>query len=173
VLLLIKSTDSLPFYTRAFKNLGESEFKLKIDKIELSGLVVLFAGVILLAFTFFSAYTFLIGKLNILSSQDLVAVFGNALGPLIEAIIRILYLGIMGWMGSILTIRAIQLLKKEREATPVQSLSPAKAEFKASSKPEIKVEEKEKPEAEKPEKVEESETAATATATSVSSTSNT
>jgi hypothetical protein len=143
MLLLIKSSDSLPFYTRAFKNLSESEFKLKIDKVELSGLIVLFTGVVLLVFTFFSAYTFLIGKLNILSSQDLVAVFGNALGPLIEAIIRILYLGIMGWMGSILTIRAIQLLKKEKESTPAQSPLPAKAEVKVSSKPEIEIEAKE------------------------------
>lgn len=86
----------------------------KSEKAELSGLVVLFIGVGLLGFTFFNAYTFLIGKLGILSSQDLIAVFGNALGPLIEATIRTLYLGIMGWVGSILTIRAVQLLKKEK-----------------------------------------------------------
>lgn len=136
-------------------HLCESGSKMKIDKVELSGLIVLFVGVILLAFTFLSAYTFLIGKLSILSSQDLVAVFGNVLGPLIEAIIRILYLGIMGWVGSILTIRAVQLLKKEREAPPALSPTPPKTEVKAPSKPEIKMEEKGKSETEKQKKTEE------------------
>ena len=128
---------------------------VKSDKVEISGLSVLFVGVILLAFTFYSAYTFLIGELNILGSQDLLTVFGNALGPLIQAIIRILYLGIMGWVCSILTIRAVQLLKKEKEAMPAQSPTPTKVEVKASSEPEPKVEEKEKSEAEQQKKAEE------------------
>jgi hypothetical protein len=101
---------------------------LKFEKIEVSGLIVLFIGVILLAFTFFSAYTFLSGNLAILASADLTQLFGNALAPLIEAVIRILYLGVMGWMGSILTIRSIQLLKREKEL-----VSPQQA-FKAEAK---------------------------------------
>jgi hypothetical protein len=36
--------------------------------------------------------------------------FGEAIGPLIETCIRIMYLGIMGWIGSILTVRGIQLV---------------------------------------------------------------
>jgi len=93
---------------------------LKFDKVEVSGLIVLFAGVILLAATFFNAYIFLIGKVSILASVDLTELFGRALAPLIEAIIHILYLGVMGWIGSILTIRAVQLVKKEKEPIATQ-----------------------------------------------------
>lgn len=109
----------------------------KIEKIELAGLIVLFIGVILLAFTFYSAYLFLIGKLNILTTGDLLESFGGVLAPLIEAVIRILYLGIMGWIGSIVTIRAVQLLKKEKEPqmqTPKQQPQP-KTEPKQSANP--------------------------------------
>lgn len=89
---------------------------MKIDKVEISGLAVLFIGVILLIFAFVSAYTFLTGLASILPSQDLIEAFGDALAPLVEACIRVLYLGIMGWIGSILTIRGVQLLKMESQA---------------------------------------------------------
>ncbi len=89
---------------------------MKIDKIEISGIVVLFIGVVLLIFAFFNAYAFLIGLLEIPGSQDIVEAFGTVISPLIEACIRVLYLAIMGWIGSILTIRGIQLLKMESQA---------------------------------------------------------
>lgn len=119
----------------------------KIDKVELSGLIVLFVGVILLAFTFISAYTFLAGKLSILGTQDILQAFGESLAPLIEAVIRILYLGIMGWIGSILTIRAVQLLKKERTeaAAPPQQQS-AKTESKQATKASVNPKQVEKSE---------------------------
>jgi len=88
---------------------------MKIDKVEISGITVLFIGVALLIFAFFNAYAFLAGKLEILASQNFLEAFGQALAPLIEAIIRILYLGIMGWIGSILTVRGVQLLRMERQ----------------------------------------------------------
>jgi hypothetical protein len=91
----------------------------KIDKIELSGLIALFVGIILLAVTFYSAFMFLIENLSILATRDILQAFGEALAPLIEAVIRILYLGIMGWIGSIVTVRGVQLLKKERTETAV------------------------------------------------------
>lgn len=91
---------------------------MKIDKLELSGLIVLFIGVFLLAFTFVSAYTFLVGQGGIPGSQNILDLFGKSMAPLIEALIRILYLGIMGWIGSISTMRAVQLLRKERRAAP-------------------------------------------------------
>lgn len=106
---------------------------MKFDKTETAALIVLFVGVILLAFTFFSAYGFLSGSLSILASADLTELFGRAMAPLIEAIIRILYLGIMGWIGSILTIRGVQLLKREREPTAQQSQ--VKPEAKQSANP--------------------------------------
>jgi len=89
------------------------------DKAEVSGYVTLFIGVALLAFTFASAYLFLSSNPTIAGSPDLVTVFGTALAPLIEACIRIMYLGIMGWIGSLLTIRGIQLVTQlKREAKP-------------------------------------------------------
>ncbi|MDH5782648.1 MAG: hypothetical protein OEZ35_03145 [Candidatus Bathyarchaeota archaeon] len=93
---------------------------MKIDKVEISSIAVLFIGVILLVFAFFNAYAFLTGQLEILASQDILQAFGEALAPLIVACIRILYLGIMGWIGSILTIRGVQLLKMERQAPSEQ-----------------------------------------------------
>ena len=100
---------------------------MKYDKVEVSGLVVLFIGVILLAATFYSAFVFLFGDVTILASVDLAELFGNALAPLIKAVIHVLYLGIMGWIGSVTTIRAVQLLKKDREVTSQPQLKPTAA----------------------------------------------
>jgi len=100
---------------------------LKFDKVEVSGLIVLFIGVILLAATFYSAFIFLVGDTAILTSADLAELFGNALAPLIVAIIHVLYLGVMGWIGSVMTIRAVQLLKKEKEAAPQPQPKPVAA----------------------------------------------
>lgn len=88
-----------------------------------SALIVLFLGVSLLVLTFFVAVYFLFAPLTILASSDLTELFGRALAPLMEAIIRILFLGVMGWVGSILTIRAVQLLKKDKEPTFTQPQS--------------------------------------------------
>jgi uncharacterized membrane protein YwzB len=98
----------------------------KFDKVELSGLIVLFIGVILLAITFYSAYLFLVGELSILVTGDLLRSFGEAFAPLIEAIIHVLFLGIMGWIGSIVTIRAVQLLKQDK--TQMTQQNPAHAQ---------------------------------------------
>ena len=89
------------------------------DKALVSGYVTFFIGVALLAFTFPSAYLFLSNDPSIPGSPDLVAVFGDALAPLIVTCIRIMYLGVMGWIGSLLTIRGVQLLTQlKREAKP-------------------------------------------------------
>lgn len=82
------------------------------DKALVSGYVTLFIGVALLAFTFLSAYLFLSNDLSIAGSPDLVTVFGAALAPLIVTCIRIMYLGVMGWIGSLLTIRGVQLVTR-------------------------------------------------------------
>jgi outer membrane biosynthesis protein TonB len=114
---------------------------LKFEKVEVSGLVVLFIGVILLAATFYSAFVFLFGDVTILASVDLAELFGNALAPLIEAVIHVLYLGIMGWIGSVTTIRAVQLLKKDKEASPQPQPKPTAAPTTTQAQP--------KPEAQK------------------------
>ena len=72
--------------------------------------IILFVGIGLLAFTFISAYIFLVNSPSIDGSANLVDVFGSALAPLIGASIRIMYLGIMGWIGAGLTTRGIQLI---------------------------------------------------------------
>jgi len=82
-----------------------------VGRTELSGYIVLIAGVALLIFTFINAYLFLIGVLTI-SLGDWVAELGELLGPLVEACIRIMYLGVMGWIGALLTKRGIEILSK-------------------------------------------------------------
>lgn len=85
------------------------------DGVKASGFLVLFIGVIVLLFTFYNAYLFLYGISAILPSSDLMATFGEALAPLIETCIRAIYLGIMGWIGSILTRRGVQTVTIGRE----------------------------------------------------------
>ncbi len=89
------------------------------DKALVMGYVTLLIGVGLLAFTFASAFLFLSNDPNIRGSADLVVVFGDALAPLIVTCIRIMYLGVMGWIGSVLTIRGVQLVTRLKlEAKP-------------------------------------------------------
>jgi len=83
---------------------------LGMDNVKISGFIVLFIGVALLLFTFYHAYQLLIGVLDIAASQDLMDLFGEVLTPLIMYAIRALYLGIMGWIGSILTRRGVQTI---------------------------------------------------------------
>ena len=100
------------------------------DKALFSGYVTLFIGVALLAFTFASAYLFLSNDPSITGSPDLVAVFGDALARLILTCIRIMYLGIMGWIGSLLTIRGVQLVTQLKYETKpeIKPMAPATIE---------------------------------------------
>ena len=81
-----------------------------IDKISFSGKTVLGIGLALLIFTFVSAFLFLNGSLMIIASQDLGQTFGEALVPLIATCVRVMYLGVMGWIGSLVTIRGVTLM---------------------------------------------------------------
>lgn len=80
------------------------------NKPQLTGIIILFIGVTLLAFTFINAFLFLQEPFSIIATGDLAKVFGDALAPLIQASIRLMYLGIMGWIGSLLTVRGIPLV---------------------------------------------------------------
>ena len=118
------------------------------DKIAVSGIAVLLVGVGLLIFTFISAYGFLTQSLPIIATQDLVQTFGGALAPLIATSIRIMYLGVMGWIGSLLTIRGVtivahapqtptivpQKLNENVQSQPVQNLKDQKPQKSAESK---------------------------------------
>jgi hypothetical protein len=124
---------------------------LKIDRPEISGLLVLFIGVGLLAFTFLNAYWLLSEDINIIASQDLVAAFGQALAPLIATVIHVMYLGIMGWIGSLLTLRGIPLLTHPKTAITQPAQAPAQKPVPQAA--EVKpVKKEEKPEQEKTER---------------------
>jgi hypothetical protein len=99
---------------------------------EAPGIAVLLIGVALLVTTFIDAYLFLAEDISILPVPDLVAAFGEALAPLIEASIRMLYLGVMGWIGSTVTMRGITVLLR---AKPETKLKTPKKKTKAEAEP--------------------------------------
>ena len=74
------------------------------------GIAVLLIGVIFLTTTFIGAYLFLAKNISILPVPNLIGAFGEALAPLIGACIRMLYLGLMGWIGSTIAVRGITVL---------------------------------------------------------------
>lgn len=120
-------------------------FKNLKDKIALSGITVLSIGVALLVFTFLSAYGFLTSDLSPISTHDLVQTFGESLGPLIGAAIHIMYLGVMGWISSLITIRGVTIMihapKAETDVPqepqkPQPQLKQAKAKAERETKPE-------------------------------------
>lgn len=123
------------------------------DKIALSGITVLMIGITLLIFTFVSAYGFLTAGLSIFASQDLVQTFGEALAPLIAACIRVMYLGVMGWIGSLITIRGVTIIA-HTPATPNGAMAPPQpaTEHKPQPQPQPQPQKPktEKPKAEKP-----------------------
>jgi hypothetical protein len=108
------------------------------DKIAVSGITVLMIGVALLVFTFISAYGFLTQTLSVIASEDLVATFGAALAPLITTCIHIMYLGVMGWVGSLLTIRGVTIMAHTPQPQPTM-IAPqpitAQANHQAQQKP--------------------------------------
>jgi hypothetical protein len=123
-------------------------FKTFREKIALSGITVLMIGVALLIFTFISAYGFLTQSLSIMASEDLVKTFGDALAPLIATCIRIMYLGVMGWVGSLLTIRGVTIIAHAPQITPVVPQKEVVPEQKPQPQPQKA--KAEKPKEEKP-----------------------
>ena len=128
-------------------------FKTLRDKITLSGTVVLMIGVALLVFTFVSAYGFLTQSLSIVASSDLTRTFGDALAPLIATSIHVMYLGVMGWISSILTIRGVTILSQARQTNvvPEELQKTSEAEKQPSKVKEKEAEKVEKPEVKPPE----------------------
>jgi hypothetical protein len=100
-----------------------------MEKPEALGIAVLSIGVALLLTTFIDAYLFLTEDVSILLVPNLIAAFGEALAPLIEASIRMMYLGVMGWIGSMITMRGITVLSQVKpEIKPKTLKKKAKAE---------------------------------------------
>lgn len=88
---------------------------------EAPGIAILLIGVALLVTTFIDAYLFLAEDISILPVPNLIAAFGEALAPLIEASIRMLYLGVMGWIGSTVTMRGITILLRAKPETKLKT----------------------------------------------------
>jgi hypothetical protein len=124
-------------------------FKSFRDKMALSGVTVLMIGVALLIFTFISAYGFLAENLSIIASQDLVQTFGEALAPLIATCIRIMYLGVMGWAGSLLTIRGVTIIANAPRMVTAAP-QPQKPITEQKPQPQPQKQEVPKPKVEKP-----------------------
>ena len=96
------------------------------------GIAVLLIGIALLVTTFFDAYLFLKEDVSILPVPNLIAAFGEALAPLMEASIRMMYLGVMGWIGSTVTIRGITVLLQVKPE--IESKTSKKTKAKAEPK---------------------------------------
>jgi hypothetical protein len=87
---------------------------LRIKSSESSGITILLVGIALLSVTFIIACIHLQGGIIVLPVPSLMASFGEALSPLIEAAIRVLYLGLMGWIASKVTTKGITVLLKAK-----------------------------------------------------------
>lgn len=125
------------FHYTGVHQIGES-LQMPFDisnKPQLTGITVLFIGVALLAFTFINAFLFLQEPVGIIASGDLARVFGEALAPLIQACIRLIYLGIMGWIGSLLTIRGLPLVTHKYPPPIAKAPLQTRTQAKPSSLP--------------------------------------
>ena len=90
--------------------------KMKVEKPELMAYILIVVGLLLLVFTFAMALLMLTSVLSITTGMDLSQALGEILGPIAEAVIKIMFLGVMGWTGSIATMRGIQLYKESKPA---------------------------------------------------------
>jgi len=103
---------------------------MKVEKSELVAYILIGVGVVLLILTFVMAYLILTSVASLSTSQDLSKALGEILGPIAEAVVKVMFLGIMGWTGSIATMRGIQLYKESKPATQskTEEKTPEKSE---------------------------------------------
>jgi hypothetical protein len=87
---------------------------LQIKSSETSGVTILLAGITLLLITFVVACIHLYGDISVLPVPSLMASFGEGLSPLLEAVIRVLYLGLMGWIASIVIAKGVTALLRAK-----------------------------------------------------------
>lgn len=118
------------------------------------GIAVLLIGITLLTTTFIDSYLFLRANISILPVPNLVAAFGEALAPLVEASIRMIYLAVMIWIGSTITMRGITVLLQVKPETKPRILKETKAVAKPK-KTEIKAEPKKSKAKDEPKNLEE------------------
>jgi hypothetical protein len=87
---------------------------MKIERVELVAYILIAVGLLLLVITFLMAYLKLESVVSIITSGNIAEALGQIFGPIVEAVIKIMFLGIMGWVGSITTMRGIQLYKEAK-----------------------------------------------------------
>ncbi|MEM3703092.1 MAG: hypothetical protein QXX79_01515 [Candidatus Bathyarchaeia archaeon] len=111
---------------------------MRIERAEIVAYVLILVGLLLLICTFVMAYFMLTSVGSIATPQDLSKALGEIFGPIVETVIKIMFLGIMGWVGSIATIRGIQLYKEAKPHPPLkpqpQQIQQPKAEEKKTEK---------------------------------------
>ncbi|HME18213.1 MAG TPA: hypothetical protein VKF15_00555 [Nitrososphaerales archaeon] len=74
------------------------------------GLVSAVVGLVLLLFTFYLGYDVFVSYRSNAPSTDLA----TSMGTLLYAAIQVLFLGVMGWVGSLLMLRGIDFAKIEK-----------------------------------------------------------
>jgi hypothetical protein len=84
-----------------------------IENKEAFYVAVLVFGLVLLGFTFVQAYLFLVENVQI-TGTEFTDVFGSSMKVLVTACIKIIYLGVMGWTGALVTARGVALLQRPR-----------------------------------------------------------
>ncbi|MFA5365140.1 MAG: hypothetical protein WC325_08185 [Candidatus Bathyarchaeia archaeon] len=87
---------------------------MRIKISETSGTIITLVGIALMLITFAFAYVHLTEEINVLPLSGLTFYLGEQLTPIIEAGIRLLYLVVMGWIASKVTIIGITVLMKAR-----------------------------------------------------------
>ena len=89
----------------------------------LPGTIVMAIGVFLLLFTFIvTVFMFFTNDLTSGLPGNLVQTFGETLAPAIALLSHAVYLGIMVWIGSELTIHGIDLRVKEKKVEPPKAV---------------------------------------------------
>jgi len=83
---------------------------MPVKTTRILGIVSAVVGLVLLLVTFVLAYSVFVSHQGALTSTDLSTNFAS----LLQAAVQALFLGIMGWAGSLLMIRGIDFEKVER-----------------------------------------------------------
>jgi hypothetical protein len=78
------------------------------------GLISSVLGIVLLLFTFVIGYILLRNQVGGIVTTTTTAGLTTAMGTLLDAAVAALFLGIMGWVGSLLLLRGIEFMKVEK-----------------------------------------------------------
>jgi len=95
---------------------------LQIKSSETPGVTILLVGIVLLLITFIVACIHLYGEISVLPVPSLMASLGEGFSPLIEAAIRVMYLGLMGWIASIVIAKGLAALLRGQAIRQKNSL---------------------------------------------------